>query len=380
MIKEQLSQLGFTPNQIKVYLALFDLGQSKVGAIIKQTGLHRNIIYRALDDLEKRQLVFHLQKSGVAYYQATSPEPLLQEVKAQEQVAAQVVRELAKRQTQTPAEVLIFSGEQGIEELFQKVLEEGEDLYLIGANAEVAQRYPHIVEKFERERLSKKIARHHLAIKETEGASFNRLEKCEVKYLPSQFSSPNVTWIFGNKIAHVLWEQPEIVFYINNERIAQDYRKYFDLLWKEDVVTYSGKQSPEDAFGKIVDTLEAGETVDIMGIHEFDDEFREAVLRFHDKRSSKKINARFLMNHDTRELRKELSKLPHTDIRMMDKGVSTPAIFLIYKDTTLISLGDEFSFFEITNKTATTAFRAYFDLLWQQSEETSRRTASEKVV
>jgi sugar-specific transcriptional regulator TrmB len=371
MIKEQLQQLGFTPNQIKVYLALFDLGQSKVGAIIKQTGLHRNIIYRALDDLEKRQLVFHLQKSGVAYYQTTSPEPLLAEVKAQEQVASQVVRELSKRQTQTPAEVLLFSGEQGIEELFQKVLEEGEDLYLIGANGEVAHRYPDIVERFEKERIKKKIKRHHLAIKETADTSFNELEQCEVKYLPAQFSSPNVTWVFGNKIAHVLWEQPEIVFFINNERIAQDYRKYFDLLWKEDVVTYSGKQSPDEAFGKIADTLEAGETVDIMGIHEFDEDFRDAVLRFHKKRSGKKISARFLMNHGTTVMREKLETLPYTEIRMMDKEVATPAIFLIYKDTTLISLGDEFSFFEITNKTATTAFRAYFDLLWKQSEKSA---------
>lgn len=367
MVKELLEQLNFTPNQIAVYLALFDLGEAKVGDIIKETGFHRNIIYRALDDLEERQLVFHVTKSGVSYFQATSPEPLLAEARAQERIANQAIEELSKRQKRTPSEVLIFTGKKGVQELLNKVLDAGQDLYLIGANGEIQERYPEMLTAFEHQRAKLGFERHHLAIQDIEGQPFANIQDTSMKFLPPQFSSPNVTWIFGDKIAHVLWEQPETIFFIHNAKIAKDYRKYFDMLWGQKVVTYSGVTSPPYAFGDIVHSLEEGELVRIMGIYEFNAEFRKEVVDFHIRRSGKGIRAQILLNDEARDMQHALERMPHTEIRRMEKGLFTPAVFLLYGDKTLVSLGDEFSFFRLESVSATKAFNAYFEHFWEKS-------------
>ena len=367
MLEKQLLELDFTPNQAKVYMALIQLGQAKVGQIIKETGFHRNIIYRALDDLQNRGLIFHLTKSGVKYYEATSPEPLLAEIKRREQTTKQVIAEISKRKTQTPAEVQIFSGRQGIEELNAKTLATSEDLYLIGANGVIRERYPDLFAAFEKKRIEQGIKRFHLSTQETANSPFNEQPNTSVRYLPPQFSSPYVTWICGDKIAHVLWEEPELVFYIHHERIARDYKKYFDLLWSQNVKTFTGDESPQYAFGDITATMEPGESFDIMGLYKFDEAFRDEVLDFHKKRSAKGIKVRILMNNDAKEMYSLLSELPHTEIRLMDEGVFTPAIFLLYKNKTLISLGDDFSFFQIESEKATQAFQTYFQILWDKS-------------
>ena len=59
----------------------------------------------------------------------------------------------------------------------------------------------------------------------------NKLPRTHVRYLPEQFDSPNVIWVFGNKVAHILWES-DVVILLDDARIADDYRNYFNLLWK----------------------------------------------------------------------------------------------------------------------------------------------------
>jgi hypothetical protein len=54
----------------------------------------------------------------------------------------------------------------------------------------------------------------------------------DYRYLPKGYeSSPHVINIFGNVVAHILWEEPETIFVIRNEKIAESYRKYFKILW-----------------------------------------------------------------------------------------------------------------------------------------------------
>ena len=94
MLTDALKQLDFSQNQVKVYLALFDLGESRAGALIKETDLHRHIVYTVLDELIERKLVTKVIKNKVQYYQAIDPTPLLLELQQKQEVATQVIKEL----------------------------------------------------------------------------------------------------------------------------------------------------------------------------------------------------------------------------------------------------------------------------------------------
>jgi hypothetical protein len=62
------------------------------------------------------------------------------------------------------------------------------------------------------------------------GVKFNELPDTESRYLPKEFLSPMVIWVFGNKVAHVIWDS-ESIFLIDNKQVADDYRNYFKMLW-----------------------------------------------------------------------------------------------------------------------------------------------------
>jgi len=122
-------------------------------------------------------------------------------------------------------------GYDGIVEMCEDVLRTGKDVYLIGANGWLPFTHSKYFPDFERIRVEAGITRHHLAIEETRGTPFSKLKKLKVRYLPKEFSSPMIIWIFGDYVAQVLWDD-QIVFMVNNKKVANDYRKYFRFLWK----------------------------------------------------------------------------------------------------------------------------------------------------
>jgi len=50
--------------------------------------------------------------------------------------------------------------------------------------------------------------------------------------LPEELISPHVIFIYGDKIANVLWSENPFAFVIQNKEIADSYKKYFNFIWK----------------------------------------------------------------------------------------------------------------------------------------------------
>jgi len=73
-----LQGLGLHRYQVRVYLALLELGASNAGPIVKKTNLHREFVYNALDALELKGLVSYAVRRNRRLYQAASPSVLLQ--------------------------------------------------------------------------------------------------------------------------------------------------------------------------------------------------------------------------------------------------------------------------------------------------------------
>ena len=71
MISE-LTKLGLTLNEAKVYFALLELGSTNAGEIIKKTKLHRNIVYDKLDKLIEKGLVSFVTIKNIKQFEVTS--------------------------------------------------------------------------------------------------------------------------------------------------------------------------------------------------------------------------------------------------------------------------------------------------------------------
>lgn len=231
ILKQNLRQLGFTPNQADVYLALLDLGQTKAGPIVSRLGIHRHIIYRALDDLLAKKMVGKIIKRGVAYFNAANPEPLQQEFKNQYELARQVTKRLKTHVRLTPTEVSVLAGKSGLVNLYRLLINAGENIYVLGGKFEIINRLKGDAAIWEKMFVRRKVKHFVLAQGETKISRWRR-ELGEIRFLPKSFpATPHVIWIAGDIVAQVLWEDQETFIVIKNKRIAESYRHYFRLLW-----------------------------------------------------------------------------------------------------------------------------------------------------
>ncbi len=76
MDEQILEEIGFTRNEIKIYLALLKLGASTTGKIIESTGLHRAIVYDTLEKLLKKGIVSFVIQNNRKVFKAYDPERL----------------------------------------------------------------------------------------------------------------------------------------------------------------------------------------------------------------------------------------------------------------------------------------------------------------
>jgi len=138
---------------------------------------------------------------------------------------------------------------------------------------------------------------------------------------------------------------------------------------EKQAVIFSGPRGIKTAFRNIVDELNPGEEVRIMGVYSFSSKFKRLALFFQKIRSHKDIKAKFLMNSGAVELTKEFRKYPPVEIKYLPKEMLTPAIFLIYNDKVIINLADEMTFFVIKSKSTAITFNSYFKTLWKSASK-----------
>ncbi|MDO8661267.1 MAG: hypothetical protein Q7K43_05230, partial [Candidatus Woesearchaeota archaeon] len=128
-------------------------------------------------------------------------------------------------------ETSTLKGFEGIKALCNEVLTTNKYLYKLGVNGVLHDRYNAYFFEFEKKRISRGINLFNLSLERTRGKPINLRPNTKVRYLPKEFDSPLVIWIFGDTVANILWDT-ELIHIIRNKKIANDYRKYFDLLWK----------------------------------------------------------------------------------------------------------------------------------------------------
>ncbi|MFH1447878.1 MAG: helix-turn-helix domain-containing protein [Candidatus Micrarchaeota archaeon] len=72
----------------------------------------------------------------------------------------------------------------------------------------------------------------NIAIPKIRGHPVTKFPFAKTRYLSKPLRGPNVVWIWGNKVANVIWSKKPIAFLVENKEIANSYSKYFEMLWK----------------------------------------------------------------------------------------------------------------------------------------------------
>ncbi|MDP6294139.1 MAG: helix-turn-helix domain-containing protein [Candidatus Woesearchaeota archaeon] len=236
-----LENLGFSPNEIKVYLTLNDHGSTKAGKIARLAKIDRSSCYNALKTLTEKGLVSYVVIGQIKWFQAAGPKRLLDYLKEQEEDIKSVLPELHKRHKAAKIEgqVRLFKGIKGVKSIFTDIARTGKDNFVFGSEGQFSERMPEFALQFDRLKKENNV-RTKLIIRR--GRTELDGQTTEYRHLEGVTESPAVTNIYGNKIGIVIWtDEPEGII-IENAAAAKAYKSYFDVLWK-----HAKKESPHKA-------------------------------------------------------------------------------------------------------------------------------------
>jgi sugar-specific transcriptional regulator TrmB len=238
MIEENLKKLGFTHNEVKIYLTLLRVGKLKAGELIKETGLQRSVVYNDLDELLQRGLVSKSIIKGVAVYASTDPEALAHEAEQKAFLAKKISEELKQKQRIKDREVVVYEGEGIVKRVADKSLDSpmGSTIYFLGPSKfGIQANLEKYWQQYHKKRYEKGVNCRILYDKSTDPRVLqnrNALPLCEAQYLPIEMEMP-MSFIISDDIVGMVVpsENPPLAFLIKSPKTAEALKNYFEYLW-----------------------------------------------------------------------------------------------------------------------------------------------------
>jgi sugar-specific transcriptional regulator TrmB len=243
-----LQEAGLTKGEVKVYLALLQLGSSTIGPILEKSGITKSIIYRILEKLITKGLVSYIIKEKTKHYQAAQPEKLLEYADERERqhrenrakIEALLPQLILQQRGAKKSEATIYEGFKGMMTVHDKRFEKlrrGDEYFFFGLPAHQPKHLHAYWQRDHKKRVKLGIKVKLLYNPKVDNwvlKDRNSYPGCDARRMPIDTETP--AWVLGYKDVTVigipLAETP-LSFEIVNEDVARSFRAYFDWLWKQ---------------------------------------------------------------------------------------------------------------------------------------------------
>ena len=238
MIEENLSKLGFSPSEAKIYLHLLKTGGSYANRISSEIQVNRTNVYEALERLIAKGVVAFITRNKVKWYEAKPTQSLitlLEEKKEELEVTKKVlVQDMNKiiphHQDKRPLEATIFVGKKGLRMLFEEMLEKRKSIYIIGAELQFKDFFGPYFELWHKKRIEKMIKQRSIFPEKLKNKLKER-KLLEYKFVDDKFTNPTTTIIYGDTCLLIQWTKDPIAIKIQNDEMVKSHLNYFNLLW-----------------------------------------------------------------------------------------------------------------------------------------------------
>ena len=237
-----LREIGLTDSEIKVYLALLELGSSNKAPIVKKAGITSSKIYEVMDKHIEKGLASYVLKNKVKYFNAAPPSRIkdyLEEKKAklsEQEVAFEKFLpslELKQKLVEKGTDAEVYRGWKGMQTVYNDLLEslkKGEEYCVFGASKGIDQaKVKSFYTRFNQKRLKQGLKANIIFNKNAKGNISDAEKNAKVRYL--DHTTPSEILIYKNKTAIVLLEKEPLIILIRGESIADSFRAYFDVMW-----------------------------------------------------------------------------------------------------------------------------------------------------
>jgi len=246
MIDQILQKIGLTKNEIKVYGALLDLGETKTGEILAKSELNSGKIYEILDSLQKKGLVSCITKNNIKYFSPADPKRVFDYIKEkkndltnQEDEFKKILPELLSKISSKKGNIKIeiFTGFNGMKTAMLKEEEyykKGEILYVSGLLKKEAydkKIYDIFVYNVYPKRESSGIKIKKLYSEDARKDKGISEKNAEIRYIPYEYT-PAINIIKNLTNISISAGEETIIISIESADVARGFIEQFELLWK----------------------------------------------------------------------------------------------------------------------------------------------------
>lgn len=240
---KSLQQLDLSANEAEVYLNLLELGPSNAGPIIRQTGLHRQFVYSALDRLKERGLASFVIQDGRRVFEAAPARALVELQRQRETLAESLIPQLDALSLKGSDRLTVFTrrGQKEFHQNLITVLEQAaaSDKIVRTIGGGSADKFYELLGGFYDVYLNAakrlRVRKHLLApeqLSEPFKNIFARERGTELRLSP-YLSSPTYTRITDELVTIEVYATEPMIIQIWNSSIAQSYKEHFEMLWQK---------------------------------------------------------------------------------------------------------------------------------------------------
>ncbi|WP_415312737.1 TrmB family transcriptional regulator [Candidatus Nitrosocosmicus sp. FF01] len=239
---DQLIDVGLTPGEAKVYLAMIHIGPSRVGKIVEMSGVSQSKIYNVLDRLILKGLASYNLQDNIKYFQSLEPSRLHEyiqrkedEVRRQKEALTQIISDLSKNVNAAKRSTSeIFMGERSLRSAYMTLLSDskrGDILRYFYPYPNAHENASPFYSRFYKYQKSKGLVERGIVNSDFKNSQhFKEIPK-DVKLRHVNFPLPGTIDIFADKLLIIDWKTITGIL-ITSSEIAGIFVDYFDSIWK----------------------------------------------------------------------------------------------------------------------------------------------------
>jgi sugar-specific transcriptional regulator TrmB len=230
-----LEDLGFTKSEIKIYLALLEIGKSGAGNLISKTELQSSVVHMTLNKLLEKGLVSYIKKGRFREYYAQDPKMILEILDKKKARLKELIPEIIKKQKPVEKnDAEVFKGFRGLKSALYDFIEEAkkDDEYLFFSfytkNPNDFNEVYDYYREFEKDRekygiITKGVVPINIKDK------FEGRKMKNIKFI--DYPIPTNISVFRDNVLMTPWEDEQITFLIKSRQLADSFRTYFYSIW-----------------------------------------------------------------------------------------------------------------------------------------------------
>ncbi len=232
----RLVEAGLTKNQSEVYLELVKHPGQTGGKIAKKLSIDRSFAYGVINSLIVKGLANYSVKENKRLFYASDSENLLKEIEEKRSKMIELVKDIKsiKSEIKEEVSVQIYEGKSGLKAYVRELLKSPEfDTLGGGGKLNILDllkyEYPHYLKELNKKKISGRLI---TSPKNKEiMKKIYKNSRVNIRTFSNLKSQINFT-LFKDKIAIYSAEERPFVIIINNFKIADFLKTYFNLLWK----------------------------------------------------------------------------------------------------------------------------------------------------